>query len=139
MQLETGKNLPLPSYMTEGAAGADIYAAEDVYLNQGSYTLVGTGMAIEIPRGYEAQIRARSGLAAKYGIGLVNGVGTIDADYRGEIKVIMMNWGEQPFEIKRGTRIAQLVIQKIEQVTFEYKERLSATQRDEGGFGHTGI
>lgn len=140
MQIEDAKDLPIPQYMTELAAGVDLYAnvRESVILEPGTHKLIATGIAIALPEGYEAQIRARSGLAAKHGIGLVNGIGTIDADYRGEIKVILMNWGDEAFEIKRGERIAQMVINQIEQVEFQVTTSLDETSRGEGGFGHTG-
>ncbi|HQA85850.1 MAG: dUTP diphosphatase [Clostridiales bacterium] len=140
-QTDNAKDLPLPQYMSEEASGADLYAnvLSDVTLNPGEYKLIPTGIMLELPFGYEAQVRARSGLAAKYGIGLVNGIGTIDSDYRGEIKVIMINWGEEPFAIKRGDRIAQLVFQKIEHVQFELSNNLTSTNRSSGGFGHTGV
>lgn len=140
-QTDDAKDLPLPQYMTEEASGADLYAnvLNHVVLNPGEYKLIPTGIMLELPFGYEAQVRARSGLAAKYGIGLVNGIGTIDSDYRGEIKVIMINWGKEPFTIKRGDRIAQLIFQKIERVHFELSNDLTSTDRSSGGFGHTGL
>ncbi len=140
-QTSEAMDLPMPQYMTEEASGADLYAnvLDSVILKPGEYKLIPTGIMIEIPLGYEAQVRARSGLAAKYGIGLVNGIGTIDSDYRGEIKVIMINWGEESFTIKRGDRIAQLVFQKIQRVTFELTTSLTLTDRSNGGFGHTGM
>jgi dUTP pyrophosphatase len=137
-QLESAKGLPLPSYQSDLAAGADLYAAQTHTIEPGAYVLVETGIAVEIPKGYEAQVRARSGLAAKHGIGLVNGVGTIDADYRGEIKVIMINWGTKAYTINRGERIAQMVIQPILKANFKLTNLLSDTERGEGGFGHTG-
>jgi dUTP pyrophosphatase len=131
----------LPSYETEGAAGMDIaaYIEEDVTIFPGKTAIVKTGLYIELPAGYEAQIRARSGLAAKHGIGLVNGVGTIDSDYRGEIKVILINWGEEPVTIKNGDRIAQMVICRYEKAKFIESDKLSETGRNQGGFGHTGL
>lgn len=139
-QLEDAKDLKLPEYMTGGAAGVDLYAnvKEEVVLAPGEYRLVPTGIAIELPYGYEAQIRGRSGLAAKHGVGLVNGLGTVDADYRGEIKVILINWGNYPFSVQRGDRIAQMVICPVPSVAFVETERLSETDRGAGGFGHTG-
>lgn len=131
----------LPSYETEGSAGMDIraYLEEPVQLNPGERALIPTGLFMEIPKGFEVQIRARSGLAVKHGIGLTNGVGTIDSDYRGEIKVALINWGNQPFTVKNGERIAQMVATRYEKVEFTVAEQLSDTERGSGGFGHTGI
>lgn len=139
-QTEDGKDLPLPSYMTEGAAGMDLYAklTSPVSLAKGQIKVIPTGICIALPAGYEAQIRPRSGLAAKYGIGIVNSPGTIDSDYRGEIKIIMINYGEESFTINRADRIAQMVINKIEIVELKIAEILETTKRDDGGFGHTG-
>lgn len=129
----------LPQYQTEGAAAMDLAAAIDapVVLKPGMHTVIPTGIAIELPEGYEAQVRARSGHAAKYGIGMVNGVGTIDSDYRGEISVILINWGQQSFTIEPGMRIAQMVIARYEQVEPQVSTELSETQRGEGKFGST--
>ncbi len=136
------KSGQLPSYETDGSAGMDIRAYfEDgtgMSLLPGERALVPTGIFIELPLGYEAQIRGRSGLAIKHGIGLVNGVGTIDSDYRGEIKVILVNWGDRPFEINNGDRIAQMVISKYERISWSEAALLSDTKRGSGGFGHTG-
>ena len=131
----------LPFYETEGSAGMDLkaYIEEPVTLKPGQRKLIPTGLSIELPVGYEAQIRARSGLAIKKGIGLVNGIGTIDSDYRGEIKVILINWGEEDFVIENGDRIAQMVIAKYERVEWEVTDDLSETERGSGGFGHTGV
>lgn len=131
----------LPFYETEGSAGMDLRAfiEEPVTLKPGQRTLIPTGLYIELPVGYEAQIRARSGLAIKKGIGLVNGIGTIDSDYRGEIKVILINWGEEDFVIENGDRIAQMVIARYERVEWEQTEDLTETERGSGGFGHTGV
>ncbi len=131
----------LPFYETEGAAGMDIraYLDEPVTIGPGKRMLVPTGLYIELPAGYEAQIRARSGLAIKKGIGLVNGIGTIDSDYRGEIKVILINWGDEDFVIENGDRIAQMVIAKYERAEWIQVEELSDTERGSGGFGHTGV
>ena len=131
----------LPFYETEGSAGMDLkaYIGEPVVLKPGQRMLVPTGLYIELPVGYEAQIRARSGLAIKKGIGLVNGIGTIDSDYRGEIKVILINWGEEDFVIENGDRIAQMIIAKYERVEWEVSDDLSETERGSGGFGHTGV
>ena len=131
----------VPAYETKGAAGFDIaaYLEEPVTLEPGMRMLVPTGLFFEVPEGYEAQVRARSGLAVKYGIGLVNGIGTVDADYRGEVKVPLINWGSEPFVIRNGERIAQVVINRIEQVELVPAEELSETERGAGGFGHTGV
>ena len=131
----------VPQYETEGAAGMDLRAflEEPMTLEPGQRALVPTGLYIELPLGYEAQIRARSGLAIKKGIGLVNGIGTIDCDYRGEIKVALINWGQEPFVIQNGERIAQMVVAKYERVDWEVSAELSETERGAGGFGHTGV
>ena len=131
----------LPQYETEGSAGMDIraYLEEDMVIEPGKRALVPTGLFTEIPAGYEIQIRARSGLAIKFGIGLVNGIGTIDSDYRGEIKVPLINWGEEPFRITNGDRIAQMVVCRYEKAELEQVESLSDTERGAGGFGHTGV
>jgi dUTP pyrophosphatase len=135
-----GKDLPIPKYMTAGAAGMDLYAAvtEETVLKKGETKLIPTGIKIALADGFEAQIRPRSGLAYKHGITLLNTPGTIDADYRGEIKVIMINLGNEDFIIKRGERIAQMVINKIEQIEWEIVEVLEESERGTGGFGHTG-
>ncbi len=131
----------LPFYETEGSAGMDLkaYIDDPITLKPGQRMLIPTGLYIELPVGYEAQIRARSGLAIKKGIGLVNGIGTIDSDYRGEIKVILINWGDEDFVIENGDRIAQMVIAKYERVEWEQSDNLSDTERGSGGFGHTGV
>ncbi|MEF9922880.1 MAG: dUTP diphosphatase [Anaerovoracaceae bacterium] len=131
----------LPKYETEGSAGVDLRAFLDkpIVLKPGDRSLVPTGLFIEVPVGYEAQVRARSGLAIKYGIGLVNGIGTVDSDYRGELNIPMINWGNEEFVINNGDRIAQMVINKYEKVQFQLSEELSETDRGAGGFGHTGI
>lgn len=131
----------LPSYETEGSAGMDIraYIEEPVTLEPGKRALIPTGLFMEIPVGFEVQIRARSGLAVKYGIGLTNGIGTIDSDYRGEIKVSLINWGEDDFVINDGDRIAQMVVCRYEKADLELADELSDTARGAGGFGHTGI
>lgn len=131
----------LPQYETEGSAGMDIraYLEEDMVIEPGKRALVPTGLFTEIPAGYEIQIRARSGLAIKFGIGLVNGIGTIDSDYRGEIKVPLINWGEEAFRISNGDRIAQMVVCRYEKAELEQAESLSDTERGAGGFGHTGV
>lgn len=131
----------LPEYATEGSAGLDLRACikETAVLHPMERMLVPTGISVEIPEGYEGQIRARSGLAVKYGIGLVNGIGTIDSDYRGELKIPLVNLGGEDFAINDGDRIAQLVIARYERVTVEQVVTLGDTERGEGGFGHTGI
>ncbi|NLW60156.1 MAG: dUTP diphosphatase [Firmicutes bacterium] len=133
-------DLPLPQYMTDGAAGMDLLAAveETVLLPAGEYTLIPTGIAIALPAGYEAQIRPRSGLAAKFGVTVLNAPGTIDQDYRGEIKVLLINHGRNGFPIKRGDRIAQLVVAPVVRSTWLPCAELDETGRGDGGFGHTG-
>lgn len=130
----------VPAYETLGSAGMDLKATldEPIVLNPGERMLVPTGLYIELPVGYEAQVRARSGLAIKHGITLINAIGTIDSDYRGELKVPLVNLGQEPFEIKNGERIAQMVVAKYEQVQWKVVDKLSETERGEGGFGHTG-
>lgn len=131
----------LPSYETSGSAGMDIRAflKEPVTLLPGKRALIPTGLFMELPAGYEAQIRARSGLAIKNGIGLVNGIGTIDSDYRGEIKIPLINWGEDSFTVNDGDRVAQMVIAAYETAQWELSDELSDTDRGSGGFGHTGV
>ena len=130
-----------PSYETEGSAGMDIraYLSEPVVIEPGKRALIPTGLFMEFEPGYEVQIRARSGLAAKHGIGLVNGVGTIDSDYRGEVKVALINMGETAFAVNNGDRIAQMVISPVVQAEIEPADDLSETGRGKGGFGSTGI
>lgn len=133
----------LPEYQTDGASAMDLtaYLESSLAIAPGERVLVPTGLCLEIPPGYEAQIRARSGLAVNHGIGLVNGIGTIDSDYRGEIKIPLINWGKQEFLITDGDRIAQLVIAKYERVTVEDVGggELAGSKRGSGGFGHTGV
>lgn len=131
----------LPKYETPGSAGFDIraYIEEPMTLAPGERKLVPTGLYFQLEPGYEAQVRARSGLAIKKGIGLVNGIGTIDSDYRGEVCVPLINWGQEDFVIENGDRIAQVVIAKYEQVTFELTDAIDETERGAGGFGHTGV
>ena len=133
-------DLPLPAYETEHAAGMDMRAAvtEPLTLQPGERSLVPTGLRIALPEGYEAQIRPRSGLAIKHGISLLNTPGTIDADYRGEIRIIIANLGQQPFVINRGDRIAQMIVAPVTKVAWEVTDTLSETTRGAGGFGHTG-
>lgn len=137
-RLEHGEGLPLPAYSTEHAAGLDVVAAETVTLAPGARHAVATGFAIAIPHGYEVQVRPRSGLALRHGITCLNTPGTIDSDYRGEVKVILANLGEQPFEVIRGERIAQLVPAPVIKASFTLVEALSETERGGGGFGSTG-
>jgi dUTP pyrophosphatase len=141
-RLPHAESLPLPAYQTNDAAGLDLMAAvsdsEPMTLAAGQYALVPTGLAIALPPGYEAQVRPRSGLAAKHGVTVLNSPGTIDADYRGEIKVILINHGQTAFVIKRGERIAQMVIAPMVQAALVPVATLSATDRGAGGFGSTG-
>lgn len=132
---------PLPQYQTQGSSGMDLRANLDkkIILKSLERTLVPTGIYIELPQGYEAQIRARSGLALKKGLSLPNGIGTIDSDYRGELKIIFVNLGKEDIEINDGDRIAQMVIMKIERPDIEEVEILGDTERSKGGFGHTGL
>jgi dUTP pyrophosphatase len=140
-RLLNNAELPLPGYETEGASGMDVRASIElpVVLNPGDVKLIPTGFSMSIPQGYEAQIRPRSGLALKHGIGMVNSPGTIDSDYRGEVSIIMINWGKAPFTINRGDRIAQMVICKVFRAEFASVESLDDTGRGEGGFGHSGM
>ncbi len=133
-------DLPLPRYMTDHAAGMDVFAAVSsaVTINPGERALIPTGLAIAVPVGYEAQIRPRSGLALKNGVTLVNTPGTIDADYRGEIGILMINHGREPFTVRRGDRIAQMVVAPVCRVAWEEQRPLPASGRGSGGFGHTG-
>jgi len=135
---QRGPPLDLPRYQTAGAAGLDLRADEDVLLAPGERRPVPTGLAVEIPPGHEGQVRPRSGLAARHGIGMVNAPGTIDSDYRGEVVVILVNHGQAPFAARRGERIAQLVIAPVARVEVELAERLSDTDRGDRGFGSTG-
>ena len=131
----------LPAYATEGSSGADLraYIEEPITLMPGERRLVPTGLFFEIPQGVEAQIRARSGLAIKHGIGLVNGVGTVDSDYRGEWNIPLINWGQEPYTIHSGDRIAQVIFSRYEKADFVSVSQISETERGAGGFGHTGI
>jgi dUTP pyrophosphatase len=134
-------NNPLPKYQTKQSAGVDLCAflSSDLVLKPNDRRLIGTGLHITLPDGYEAQIRPRSGLAFKHGITIINSPGTIDADYRGEIKIALINHSNEDFVIKSGDRIAQMVISKYEQISFSLTESLDETERGEGGYGHTGI
>lgn len=138
--LRNSHGLPVPHYQTDHSAGVDLYAAVegDFVIEPGKWRLVPTGIAAAIPDGHEGQVRPRSGLALKHGIGMLNAPGTIDADYRGEISVILFNFSEQPFTIRRGDRIAQMVLAKAMKAEFRKVERLNDTARGSGGFGHTG-
>ncbi|MBW1673134.1 MAG: dUTP diphosphatase [Deltaproteobacteria bacterium] len=139
-RLGNNTDLPLPSYQSDGSSGLDLCAAvnNNLTLQPGDIKLIPTGLSISLPEGYEAQIRPRSGLALKHGLGFVNAPGTIDADYRGEIGVIAINWGKKPLTIKRGERIAQMVIHTVSRAIIEEVNELDTTQRGEGGFGHSG-
>ena len=137
-RLPHGEGLPAPSYATDGAAGMDVVAAEDLTLSPGQRHAVATGFAIAIPTGFEVQVRPRSGLALKHGITCLNTPGTIDEDYRGEVKIILANLGTEPFEIRRGERIAQLVPARVQKAAFREVAELSETSRGAGGFGSTG-
>lgn len=137
---EADRDIPLPRYMTPDSAGMDICAAvpSEVTLSPGDIFLVPTGFAMAVPPGYEAQIRPRSGLAARHAIGMINAPGTIDPDYRGEVMVPLINLGRAPYTLRRGDRIAQMVIQRLPRVRIEEVETLDGTGRGSGGFGHTG-
>jgi dUTP pyrophosphatase len=140
--LPHGEGLPLPRQQTAGAAGLDLAAAlaegETIEIAPGAYAMIPTGFAIALPNGYEAQIRPRSGLAAKHGITVLNSPGTVDADYRGEVKVMLINHGPAPFVVRRGERIAQMVVAPVSSVTLIETETLDGTERGEGGHGSTG-
>lgn len=139
-RFEGGEGLELPSYQTSGSAGCDLRAAvyTDLILEPGGWALVPTGIGIALPEGYEAQVRPRSGLAAKHGVTVLNAPGTIDADYRGEIFVPLINHGREPFHVQRGERIAQVVIAAVTRVTWDEVDVLDDTNRGSGGFGSTG-
>ena len=137
-RLPHGEGLDLPHYATGGAAGMDVVSAEDVTIPPGGRHAVATGLAMAIPPGYEIQVRPRSGLALKHGITVPNTPGTIDSDYRGELKVILINHGQEPFPIARGDRVAQLVLAPVTRASWREVEELDPTQRGDGGFGSTG-
>jgi len=139
--LPHGRGLPLPAYATEGSAGLDLRAAveEPLVIEPGARVLVPTGLRVAIPPGYEGQVRARSGIALRHGVGLPNAPGTIDSDYRGELKVLLANWGREPFTVRRGDRVAQLVVAPVARADVAVVEALDETARRDGGFGHTGI
>lgn len=140
-RLKKDHPVSLPQYMTEGSSGMDLFAslAQEVTLVPGERKLIPAGISVAIPEGFEGQIRPRSGLAIQKGIGIVNGPGTIDADYRGEVGVLLINFGMEPFTIRNGDRIAQMVISPVTRVTLEEVDDLPPTRRQGGGFGHTGI
>ncbi|MBU2588397.1 MAG: dUTP diphosphatase [Alphaproteobacteria bacterium] len=137
-RLPHGEGLPLPAYATSGAAGMDVVSAEDVVIAPGARHAVATGLAVAIPQGFEIQVRPRSGLALKHGITVPNTPGTIDSDYRGELKVILINLGNEPFTVQRGDRVAQLVLAPVLQAAWDEVAELDATTRGAGGFGSTG-
>ncbi len=137
-RLPHGEDLPLPAYASAHAAGMDVVAAEDVTLAPGARHPVATGFAMAIPDGYEVQVRPRSGLALKHGLTCANAPGTIDSDYRGELKIILVNHGAEPFEVRRGERIAQIVPAPVLRAAFDEVTELDATERGAGGFGSTG-
>ena len=134
-------DIPLPNYATDGSAGMDICAAvdQDIKIQPGETLLIPSGFIIELPKGHEAQVRPRSGLAIKHSIGILNSPGTIDSDYRGEVKIILTNFGKEPYIIHRGDRIAQMVVTKYERVEWKESSSLAGSMRGEGGFGHTGV
>ncbi|HZX68646.1 MAG TPA: dUTP diphosphatase [Candidatus Elarobacter sp.] len=140
VRLPEGEGLPLPSYMSHGAAGADVVAAveHDLVLAPGERAVVPIGFALEVPAGYEVQVRPRSGLAAKHGITCLNSPGTIDSDYRGPVGVVLVNLGHKPFVVRRGERIAQLIVAPVVQAEFREVEALAGSVRGQGGFGSTG-
>jgi dUTP pyrophosphatase len=140
-RLPAARDLPLPAAASAGSSGCDLRAAlaGEVVLRPGERLLVPTGLALEIPPGWEGQVRPRSGLALRHGIGMVNAPGTIDSDYRGEVGVLLINHGAEPFTLRRGDRIAQLVIARVESVEWEEAEALDGSDRGEGGFGSTGV
>jgi len=140
-RLRKDRSIPLPQYMTRGCSGMDLFAflEEEITLEPGERKLIPTGISVAIPEGFEGQIRPRSGLAIRNGIGVVNGPGTIDSDYRGEVCVLLINFGKSPFTVRQGDRIAQMVISRVFRALFEEVEDLPPTTRQEGGFGHTGV
>ena len=138
IRCEVDDNNLVPKYQTQGSAGCDVYANENITIRPGRRAIVSTGLKIELPPGFEAQVRPRSGLAAKYGITVLNSPGTVDEDYRGEVKVILLNTGDEDFIINKGDRIAQLVFCRVFRGIFQTTENLSTTTRGDGGFGSTG-
>jgi dUTP pyrophosphatase len=143
LYIDPDKNadIPLPRYMTPQSAGMDICAAleNELELEPGKITLIPTAFAVAVPKGFEAQIRPRSGLAVKHGIGIINSPGTIDSDYRGEVKIAVINLGEKSYKFHRGDRIAQMIIKRVYQAEIKLVEELDETKRNAGGFGHTGL
>jgi len=139
-RLPHGADIPLPAYQTSHSAALDIHAAvtDTVTLTPGQITLIPTGFAMAVPEGYEAQVRPRSGIASKHGITAINSPGTIDADYRGEVKIALINHGAEPFEVTRGMRIAQMLITPVPRIVWQETDELPETKRGAGGFGHTG-
>jgi dUTP diphosphatase len=139
-RLPHGAGIELPRYMTDGAAAADVHAAVDrpLVLAPGAIAMIPTGLAIEIPTGWEVQIRPRSGLSVKHGVTVINAPATIDADYRGEVQVALVNHGREPFTIERGMRIAQVLVARVTRITWEEADDLTPTARGAGGFGHSG-
>ena len=137
---EEFNNIPLPAYSTSGSAGMDIRAAvkKTIKLKPMEVEMVATNLSVELPEGFEIQVRPRSGLAAKHGIGILNSPGTIDSDYRGEVKIILINFGKEDFIVQRGDRIAQLILNKVYKAILEETEELNNSKRGEGGFGHSG-
>ena len=140
-RLEGNNDLPLPKYMSDGASGMDMYAAvtDTEIIPPREVAMIPVGIRIALPEGFEAQVRPRSGLAAKHGVGILNSPGTIDSDYRGEIKIIMFNFGKEPFVINRGDRIAQMIITRVARAVLIEQDDLEDTERGSGGFGHTGV
>ncbi|GAB6281155.1 MAG: dUTP diphosphatase [Thermovirga sp.] len=132
------EDIPLPSYATPASSGVDLCASEDAVIAPGAWITVGTGLRLEIPEGFECQVRPRSGIALKKGVTVLNAPGTIDADYRGEVRVILINHGEEPFGIEKGDRIAQMVLARVERLAWDEVKGLSETSRGGGGFGSTG-
>ncbi len=139
-KLDNAKDLPMPCYMTAGSSGMDICANIDssVTVKPGEWTAISTGLFVSVPNGYELQIRPRSGLAAKHGVTILNSPGTIDSDYRGEIKVLLINHGKKDYRVNRGDRIAQMVLSTVPEIIIEETDSLPPSKRDDGGFGHTG-
>lgn len=140
-KLSSANDIPMPCYMSKGASGMDIYAAveKDILIEPGKSALIPTGLIVVVPEGFEIQIRPRSGLAVRKGISILNSPGTIDSDYRGEIKIIIINLGEKPFVVKRRDRIAQMVLCPVVRAIIKQSAELPSSDRNDGGFGHTGI
>ncbi len=140
-RIQGNEDLPLPRYMSSGASGMDLFAAvtDTVIIPPMEVAVIPLGIKIALPDGFEAQIRPRSGLAARHGIGILNSPGTVDSDYRGEIRVILINFGKEPFAVNRGDRIAQMIITRVARATLVEQDSLEDTKRGSGGFGHTGF